>query len=179
MDVAASSETENACGDCGMCCKLLGIETLGKPAGPQCDHFKGGCQIYDDRPFECRAFHCAWLKSQRLPPALRMAPEWRPDRANFVMYTEQSGMRLNVVVEPTDPDAWRRAPYHAYIKRMSQRAAEGHELVVFLDDRRMVVFPDEEVDLGPVKPGQDIVFGRTERDGRMVPYARIVTPSAA
>lgn len=144
----------NTCGECGACCKLLGIETLGKPAGPWCEHFfEGGCRIYDDRPDECRGFHCAWLKSQRLPPEARMGPEWRPDRAGFVMYTDRGGLRLNVVVEPADPLAWRREPYHGYLKRISRRSAEGHELVVYVGERRILVLPDEDVELEAAAPG--------------------------
>jgi hypothetical protein len=164
----------NSCGDCDLCCRLLAIEELGKAAGPLCDHYVGACAIYEDRPASCRGFRCQWLKSESLAPAFRMEPEWRPDRANLVIYTERGGMRLNVVVEPTDPFAWKREPYYGYIKRMSQRAAEGLEVVVFVDDRRIVIFPDDEIDLGPVKPEQEIVVGYTERGRRRIPYATVL-----
>ncbi len=165
----------NSCGDCSMCCQHLLIEELEKPAGVLCGHFKdSACAIYDGRPNACRGFHCAWLKSQRLPPGSRMGPDWRPDVARFVMYTERADQRLNVVVDPAYPLAWTREPYYGFIKRLSQRVAEGFELLVFVDDRRIVVFPDEDMDLGPVKPGDEIVFGYATRDGREVPYAEVV-----
>ena len=164
----------NSCGECGMCCKLLGVGSLDKVAGPWCHHFKGGCEIYQDRPAECRSFHCAWLKAERLAPEARMGPEWRPDRSHLVLYTERGGMRLNVVVDPADPVAWKREPYYGYIKRMSLRATEGLELVVFVGERRIVIFPDDEVDLGPVKPEQEIVVGFKERGRRRFPYATVL-----
>jgi hypothetical protein len=139
--------TPNPCGECSMCCQHLLIEALEKPAGVLCSHFKGGCTIYEGRPNSCRGFHCGWLKSQRLAPAWRMGPEWRPDRAKFIMF----------------------------IKRMSLRVVEGYELLVYVGDRLTVVFPNEDVDLGPVKPEDKIVFGYTERDGQQVPCATVLS----
>ncbi len=41
-----------SCGDCGLCCKLLGIEAIDKQPGRWCSHYKrvAGCGIYSDRP---------------------------------------------------------------------------------------------------------------------------------
>lgn len=156
-----------------MCCRLLTIEELEKPAGLLCDHYAGGCAIYEDRPDACRGFRCIWLKSERLAPGSRLGPEWRPDRANFMMYTEQDGRRLNVIVDPAHSLAWKREPYYGFLKRTSSRVTEGHELLVYVGDRRIVVFPDEDLDLGLVGPEHKVEFGFTERDGRQIPYARV------
>ncbi len=115
-----------------------------------------------------------WLKSERLALESRLGPEWRPDQAKFMMYTERGDKRLNVVVDPAHPLAWKREPYYGYLKRLSRRVAEGFELLVYVGDQRIVVFPDEDVDLGVVKPEHQIVIGYTERDGRQIPYAKIV-----
>lgn len=168
----------NSCGECDMCCRLLAIEVLEKPAGPLCHHFEGGCSIYEDRPAACRSFRCIWLKSERLPLGSRMGPEWRPDRAKFTMYTERDDRRLNVVVDPAYPLAWTREPYYGFLKRMSHRVNEAHELLIYVGDRRIVVFPHEDVDLGPVQPGDEIVFAYADRDGRQVPCAEIVSAPA-
>ena len=133
----------NPCGECDLCCRLLGNEALGNPPGPLCGHYDGGCAIYTDRPAPCRGFHCLWLKAERLPAAARLGAEWRPDKAGFMMYAEPSGMRTNVVVEPTNPGAWRRPPYADYMARLARRAAEGHELVVHVGETRTVVRPGE------------------------------------
>lgn len=161
---------EKSCGDCGLCCKVLAIEALDKADGVWCGHFRkgGGCGFYADRPAACRSFHCLWLSSERLGDA------WRPDRAGFVMYSDRDGKRLNVVVDPGKPAAWRREPYFSYIKAMSRRAFEGCELVVCVGDRRIVVFPDEEIDLGVLPPDRKLVSGYVERGGALTPFAMVL-----
>ena len=164
-----------SCGECGMCCKLLAIQSLDKPAGAWCGHFKraAGCGVYDERPPACRSFVCLWLDSEKLDEA------WRPDRAKFLMYTEKDGQRLNVIVDPNHAGAWKREPYYRRLKAMSELALEGRELVVCIGDRRIVVFPHEDVDLGLVDPEHKLVSGYAERDGMMVPYAMILSNVAS
>jgi len=165
--------TGKTCGECGMCCKLLGITTLDKPGGVWCRHFKrgsgGGCGVYAERPQACVGFECLWLDSEKLDAA------WRPDRAKFLMFTEQDGRRLTLVVDPASPAAWRREPYYARIKAMSQRAYDGFELLVCIGDRRIVVFPHEDVDLGVINPEHKIVSGYADRDGQKVPFAIVMS----
>jgi len=160
-----------SCGSCGMCCKLLGVAALEKPAGSWCAHYARGrgCTIYQDRPAACAGFECLWLDSEKLDDA------WRPDRAKFVLYTERDGARLNVVVDPGNPAAWRREPYYSRLKAMSQRAVEGCELLVSVGDRRFVIFPEEDVDLGVIDPEHKIVSGYATRDGEQVPYAMVLS----
>jgi hypothetical protein len=155
-----------------MCCKLLVIEELQKDAGVWCGHYKRGCTVYEHRPAVCRGFHCVWLKSERL------GPEWRPDRAKFLMYTERDDKRLNVIVDPAHPLAWKREPYYSFIKRMSQRVADGHELLVCVGDRRIAVFPEVDVDLGLVNPEHKIVFGYARQEGGHAPYAMVLSDLA-
>ena len=104
-----------SCGECGMCCKLLAIAPLDKAAGDWCSNFKrgAGCAVYADRPPPCVGFMCLWLDSEKLDDA------WRPDRARFLMYTEKDGKRLNIIVDPASPMAWKREPYYRRIKTMS------------------------------------------------------------
>ncbi|WP_421934570.1 hypothetical protein [Phenylobacterium sp.] len=112
---------------------------------------------------------CLWLDSEKLDAA------WRPDRARFLMYTEKDGRRLNVIVDPASPMAWKREPYYSRIKAMSRRVLEGFELVVCIDTRRIVVFPHEDVDLGHVNPDHKIVSSYAERDGQSWPYAMVLS----
>lgn len=69
------------CGDCQLCCKLLPVRPLAKPAGERCQHQKvgKGCTIYSTRPFVCRDWNCAWLSDPRTSE-LR-----RPDRSHYVV----------------------------------------------------------------------------------------------
>ena len=157
-----------SCGSCGLCCKLLRIEALDKPAGPWCARFKpgAGCTIYDDRPGDCRTFECDWLGSPGLPEA------WRPDRSRMILIAGDDGLR--VIVDPATPAAWRREPYYGHLKRMAGRIPEGGQLIVSVGERRIVLFPDQDIDLGVVPADARIVSGYAVQGGRRTPYARMV-----
>lgn len=73
------------CGDCSLCCKLMPLPPLGKPANERCrhQHFQKGCACYGDiyvRPRACFVWSCRWLQgaegTENLP---------RPDRAGYVI----------------------------------------------------------------------------------------------
>ncbi|MDP3174533.1 MAG: YkgJ family cysteine cluster protein [Phenylobacterium sp.] len=163
-----------SCGDCSLCCKLLGVEAIDKPAGSWCGHFHRGrgCSVYETRPAACATFNCLWLSSPGLDE------RWLPDRSHLVLFTEQDGRRLTVVVDPSDPLAWRREPFYSRIKAMSQRAADGYELLISTGDRRAVVFPDQDIDLGLVDPSHKIISGYADRDGARVPFAMVLSDVA-
>lgn len=70
-EVARSSPTEaqrlrknaanRSCGTCTLCCTVMRVDTLQKPALKQCAHLgRQGCEIYGERPVECRDFFCGW-----------------------------------------------------------------------------------------------------------------------
>jgi hypothetical protein len=160
-----------SCGDCGLCCKLLGITALDKAPGSWCGHFErgGGCGVYADRPAECATFQCLWTDSESLDE------RWRPDRSKLILFTQKDGKRLNVVVDPAYPMAWRQEPYYSRLKAMSERAYDGYELLVCVGDRRIVVFPDQEADLGLVDPTHKIVSGYAMRNGEQVPFAMVLS----
>ena len=163
---------DKSCGECGMCCKLLAIAEIEKPADRWCPSFKRGCGcgVYDTRPAACRGFECLWLQSEKLDD------RWRPDKARFVMYTEDDDRRLRVVVDPAHPLAWKQEPYYSRLKAMSQRAHDGHELLVSIGDRRIVVFPDQDADLGIIDPDKHkIISGYAMRDGQQVAFAIVAS----
>lgn len=86
-----------------MCCKLLGIDELRKPASVWCPHAAvgQGCEIYEDRPASCRKFECFWLKSEILPDAMR------PDLIKVIFVEDKKNHRLSANVDPDRPDAWK------------------------------------------------------------------------
>lgn len=142
------------CGGCTLCCKVLGIAALDKPKGRWCPHCAPGkgCGAYEARPDECRTFNCLWLQRENL------GPEWRPDRAKFVMCPTTDGSTLLIQVDPGAPDAWRRAPYHARLRDWSRAASETRrQIVVMNGDRATIVLPDRDVALGVVGEGDRIV----------------------
>lgn len=114
-----------SCGDCGLCCKLMGVTALAKPAGKWCRHFSktSGCAIYADRPDDCRVFNCLWLLTDALDEA------WKPSVAGFVLHSERGGARLIVESDPARPHDWRREPYQSALRRWAD--APGQEVLVF------------------------------------------------
>lgn len=161
------------CGSCSLCCKVMGIADLDKPPGVWCGHFArgAGCGIYQDRPTECRTFACEWLKFDGWDAA------WKPDKARFVMFTQDGGRRLKVVVDPVFPDAWRREPYYSRFKRMSQTAVDGRRVFITIGQRHIIVFPDQDHDLGLVPETAQIVSGINETPTGLRSYARVALGS--
>lgn len=51
------------CGHCTECCTSMAVPSLAKRAGDPCPHQgRDGCLAYDDRPAECRAMLCVWVR---------------------------------------------------------------------------------------------------------------------
>ncbi len=153
------------CGTCTVCCKAFGIPELDKQPGQWCRHVvqARGCGIHETRPSVCRLFFCHWMRNARL------GPEWRPNVAKFVMYTEMEGHRLVIAPDAGTPSSWRRTPYLAQIKRWATLGASSNDQVLVINGRRAIaVLPDRDHDLGIVEVGDRIVYravqGRTEVD---------------
>lgn len=147
------------CGECTLCCKLLGVPSIGKAPGVWCTHCtaKGGCAIYETRPQRCRDFNCAWLRA----PALD--ERWKPSVCKFVVSLEEGGLKLKVAVEPARPDVWRKEPFYSYFKNwVRHNAVHGGELLVMIGKRAIVMLPDGEVDLGLCGDDDRIVLARTD-----------------
>ncbi len=146
-----------ACGSCAMCCKLTAIPELQKPLGVWCKHVAlgKGCTIYDDRPQRCRAFYCLWLQDRAL------GPEWKPDRAKFMLYLQGNSANIQVAVDQSFPNAWRKEPYYGALKRWSSDGAEqGRFVFVRVGARLFVLLPDRDADIGEVREDDDVVVSR-------------------
>src|SRR6185437_14624626 len=104
------------CGECTMCCKLMGIASIDKPAGQWCPHCKPerGCAIYANRPGECRNFVCGWLRGSQLDE------RWKPSVCKFVLADDEDHTHMKIVVDPARPDAWKREPYYSRFKTWAQ-----------------------------------------------------------
>ena len=138
------------CGSCMMCCKVLGIRQaeLRKEAGVWCPQVVPGkgCGIYENRPQVCRNFYCHWMINPNL------GPEWKPERAKFVLHTgtKKIGEQLIILsVDPSFPNAWTKAPYFEMIKKWARDgAAEGRLVLVQIGSRHIAVLPDRIVEIG-------------------------------
>ncbi len=163
------------CGECGMCCKLAPVPELGKAAGDRCRHFaKGrGCTIQATKPASCRDYQCIWTYAAPLDDS------WRPDRAGFILQPG-AGNTLEVLPHPAAPNSWRAEPYYAQLKAWADYRTPGRPLVtVRTRGHAIVIFPEEDVDLGPVQPDKHIEYGYAEKDGKVQPFARFIDVSPA
>ena len=88
------------CNGCSLCCTLLAVNELTKPAGVACQHSDGGCSIYPDRPTTCRQFKCLWLDREDA-----LGEHWKPAHSHIVAFADRG--LLSFVVDPAYPDAWR------------------------------------------------------------------------
>ena len=140
-----------------MCCKVPYIKEFEKPPGVWCRHAVAGkgCGIYDHRPASCAAFYCLWMQDPSF------GPEWKPDKAKFVVYIQANGSNLQIAVDPNFPNAWTKPPFFAQIKKWAVDGAERGEFVfVRIGGRMIAVLPDREVDMGMVAPEDRIVVSR-------------------
>jgi len=154
-DAGAPLVAGRSCGVCSLCCKLLPVAELGKPAAQWCVHAVrgGGCGNYADRPATCRQFFCAW----RRDPSL--GAEWKPDLARFVLSRDSAAQALVVTVDPGMPLSWKRQPYYERLKRMSEQAfRQGRKVLVSLRGQTTVVLPDRDVPLGAVAPDEIVIW---------------------
>ena len=108
-----------SCGSCSLCCKLLSIPDMGKPARVWCWHAirpHGGCAVHAQKTTDptldaCNVFRCEWLRSQdRDDPGERMPREMRPDLCGVLLgpRDHEGGKHLYVHVERERANAWRR-----------------------------------------------------------------------
>ncbi len=148
------NRTGRACGTCTLCCKVMGVKQIDKPAGKWCRHCAPGkgCLVYDTRPEECRTYVCGWLQWSEL------GLEWKPERSKVILgihrATQGGGARLTVTVDPSYPSAWRASPIY---RKLKQWAFEGGptpsrtlQLLVTVKcaGRMFVILPDQDIDVG-------------------------------
>ena len=150
----SSPSPTRACGECTLCCKVMGVGEIGKAQGVWCQHCEigRGCKIYVTRPGECRTFDCVWLHNAAL------GEDWKPDRARFVLAYELGGKRLTVRCDPARQDAWKKQPYYAGLRALAKQGApRGQYVMVDSGGRAIVMLPERDVDLGIVRDDELIV----------------------
>jgi hypothetical protein len=140
-----------------LCCKVLKVEGLGKPAGAQCAHCTvgSGCGIYNTRPQECRLFNCRFLEDA----ALR--EEWRPSKSKIVVTVTSDRQRIGAHVDPDRPGAWRREPFYSTFKSWARDLASHPDRVgqmyVAIGKHMIVILPDRNVDVGIVEDDEIVI----------------------
>jgi hypothetical protein len=140
-----------------MCCKVPYIKEFDKPPGVWCAHAVAGkgCGIYDSRPASCRSFYCLWMQDPSF------GPDWKPERAKFVVYLQHNAPNLWVGVDPGFPNAWTRPPYYERLKRWARDQAEHGGFVFVRIGRRVIaILPDRDDDIGCVGLDDEVVVSR-------------------
>jgi len=159
------------CGDCTLCCKVMAVEEIAKPAGQWCRHCRPGrgCGIYDHRPAECRSFNCLWLIDARF------GAHWKPAKSKMVLTASDDGLEIRC--DPGFPDAWRKQPFRNEIGALAAAGGTHDVTVLVMSGRKMVLVTREtEFDLGLVGADQRIV---REIEGGRVVGASVVDNSEA
>ena len=94
-----------ACGSCSVCCSVLRVDELSKPAGRDCRHQRGeqGCSIHATRPDVCRGYHCLWLQGG-------LEESERPDRTGGLVDLEPDGLGVRLGIREVRAGAFEASP---------------------------------------------------------------------
>jgi hypothetical protein len=146
------------CGSCMLCCTVMLVDELNKPAGTTCSYAVAGsgCTIREHRPRSCRRFFCGW----RLDPNIDSL--WKPSICGFVLTISLRYSALLLMVDPARPLAWRMQPYHGRLKEWAARAFKEDKRIVAVvaGGEATVVLPDCDVPIGVLGPDDEIVLSR-------------------
>ena len=162
------------CDGCTLCCKVLRIDELAKPANVWCVHrASGGCAIHGSHPQTCRDFFCLWIEDASF------GPEWKPDRSHFVMSRSASGKGLFLNVDADAPDAWKAEPYYSALKRLAVGAVTGKYIAVSVGERVFIVFPEQDLEVCDLGPGCEIMVGYRDHPNARQPFAMVKVATGA
>jgi hypothetical protein len=164
MSDAPATESSNArvvpgreCGSCSLCCKVYNIPEIEKPAGKWCLHCKPGkgCVIHDALPHQCAEFNCLWRTQESIGPA------WKPDQAKMVLTASPLTGFIQVQVDASTPQAWRKQPYYGQLHQWAKNNLQkGIYIIVFNNDIATLIMPDQDVPIGPMKPSDGLMVRR-------------------
>lgn len=132
-----------SCGDCTLCCKLLGVRALNKQPFEYCSHCNigSGCKVYQCRPDECKDFNCLWLQG-------KVDEELKPNSCHVVLADlnqdlEKLDIQLEddrkVIVAYVDsdyPDAYKEGKIKDLL---NDYLKEGTEIVLVEKNRKMLM----------------------------------------
>ena len=109
--------SDRTCGDCTLCCKLMGVSAINKPVNKWCQYCEIGigCKIYPERPEPCKEFDCMWLVSVGLPEFMK------PSKSHVVLIASTTGIpALCAKVDPSYPAAWKQRDVLKVLSILSQ-----------------------------------------------------------
>jgi len=109
------------CGECSLCCKLIEVRELSKPAGANCPHrAEIGCSLYGTEKMLdcCLLYSCMWLLLDRIPDELR------PDRCR-VIFEKIDDRTFIGISDPAFPGAWRMGIAADFIRLLMKQGASA------------------------------------------------------
>ena len=153
-----------------MCCKLLTVVTLEKPAQKWCPDcaIGTGCKIYETRPDECRDFYCGWMIDATVPE------HWAPKQSRMVLAYNLKQNQIMIHVDADRAGIWHTLPYvddlHVWAKHA---ASQGRMLLLRAGREVWALLPDRPKNLGEVRDDQ-VALGVSEKTPRGTRYDVIV-----
>jgi len=123
------------CGECQLCCVLIGVEELGKYPHQACQHqCETGCAIHESRPRECRTYQCHWRSDETIPEELR------PDKLGCIVDIHDTPIGLAVVIHQQRPNQWQ----DRHIAELLQRLAHHNKCWIYAiyGNDRQAIFPE-------------------------------------
>src|SRR5258708_5776891 len=131
-----------ACGECSLCCKLIRVDAFAKAPGTWCAHCapgSGGGAVYDNPPAGGRGVFFAWGVS----PSPRGGGGARPCQARPP--GGRGGRLVAGYVGPSGPPG------------RGQGADVNQQVIVYIKNRVIAIFPNKEVEVGTMNPGDHLV----------------------
>lgn len=141
------------CGACNLCCRLLAVPDIHKPARMLCwwTGLHGGCARQSEKPTEfdpnsdlmaCKQFECLWLASQTHPDESKRLPRHlRPDQSHVVFGPQdrQDETLIYVNVDPDYPSSWKEPEIEDYLKGIRDR---GGRVELIVGEKHVELFVD-------------------------------------
>jgi hypothetical protein len=165
-----------SCDGCTLCCKIFAIPELAKPRHEWCKHCDvgKGCKVYETRPHTCRDFFCGYLLMPDLPE------HWKPSRSRMVLTWESDANRMVINVDGGRPDAWKKEPYYAQIKKWAVAAVRSRgQILLWQGKEAFAILPNRDVFLGPLRTGQGIAIVERRGPGGAIELDAIVVEAGA
>lgn len=136
-----------SCNNCSECCFQLEIVELKKPQLRWCQHCttKKSCDIYLERPKECREFSCGYLQSTEL-----FGEEWAPQKCKMVIVADDTiPPNIRIHVHPMMPNKWKEEPYYSTLRNIAQSMnPDLGRLLIRVGNNFTILLPDRDVELG-------------------------------
>jgi len=121
------------CGGCTLCCTVLEIPELPKPAWTDCPNCTStSCSVWESKPISCQRFVCLWYAHSKFPDSLR------PDHCGVVF--EPAGKRvLLAMINQDNPNAWKEGIAWTLIKKF---VADGTAVIVQIKSEKHFLLPE-------------------------------------